>query len=101
VIRDEKGTVIAGSSCGIEHISDASIAEARVVRDGLILAGHIGCTKLEVESDCIEVIDTMKHNGNLEGAAAVIFEECAFLARVLLRCLLFTVRGKVIRLLIG
>jgi ribonuclease HI len=81
VIRDEKGAFIAASSCGLQFISDATTAEARAVRDGLILAGQVGCTKIEVESDCSEVIDTMLDNGNSAGMAAAIFEECAFLAR--------------------
>jgi ribonuclease HI len=81
VIRDEKGVFIAGSSCGIEHIGDATMAEARAVRDGLLLAGQLGCNKVEVESDCMEVIETMMDNGNSAGVAAAIFEECAFLAR--------------------
>jgi hypothetical protein len=34
-----------------------------------------------VESVCIEVIDTMKDNGNSAGAAAAIFLRCAFLFR--------------------
>jgi hypothetical protein len=36
---------------------------------------------VEVESDCLEVIDIMRDNGNSAGVAAAIFEECAFLAR--------------------
>jgi ribonuclease HI len=81
VIRDEKWVFIAGSSCGLEFICDATTAEARAVRDGLLLAGQIGCTKVQVESDCIEVIETMTDNDNSTGVAAAIFEECAFLAR--------------------
>jgi hypothetical protein len=48
VLRDEKVRFIAGSSCGIEDIGDAPTAEARALRDGLILASQMGCSKLEV-----------------------------------------------------
>ena len=34
-------------------------AEACALRDGLLLAGEIGCNKLMVESDCAEVVEIM------------------------------------------
>jgi ribonuclease HI len=81
VLRDDKGMFIAACSCGIEHVGDASTAEARALKDGLVLAGQMGCSKLEVNSDCMEVINTMTQEGNSAGPAAAIYEECAFLAR--------------------
>ncbi|KAK1661707.1 hypothetical protein QYE76_049866 [Lolium multiflorum] len=81
VLRDEKGIFIAACCCGIEHVGDAPTAEARGLRDGLVLAGQMGCSKLEVNSDCMEVINTMEQEGNSVGHAAAIYEECAFLAR--------------------
>jgi hypothetical protein len=51
------------------------------LRDGLLLAGQIGCNKLIVESDCMEVVQTMQEGGFSSGAAAAIFEECGFLCR--------------------
>jgi ribonuclease HI len=81
VLRDEKGKFIAASCCGIEHVGDVPTAEARALRDGLVLAGQMGCSKLEVNSDCMEVINTMEQEGNSAGPAAAIYEECAFLAR--------------------
>ncbi|KAK1615246.1 hypothetical protein QYE76_020763 [Lolium multiflorum] len=56
-------------------------AEARALKDGLILAGNFGCSRLKVESDCMEVIDVMKNGGNSLGPAAAIYEECSFLCR--------------------
>jgi hypothetical protein len=51
------------------------MAEARALRDGLLIAGQIGCTKLEVNSDCSEVIEVMQDGGNSLGPAAAIYEE--------------------------
>ena len=34
-----------------------------------------------INSDCVEVIETMQNGGNSVGAAAAIYEECTFLAR--------------------
>jgi ribonuclease HI len=81
VLRDDKGRFIAGSSCGNDHIGDAPTAEARALRDGFILTSQMGCSKLEVNSDCMEVINIMEQDGNSAGPAAAIYEECAFLAR--------------------
>ena len=81
VLRDDRGYFIAGSNCGLPHVPDASMAEARALRDGLLLAGQAGCPKIVVNSDCMEVITTMKKGGNSAGPAAAIYEECAFLAR--------------------
>jgi hypothetical protein len=37
-------------------IYDPSTAEARALRDGLLLAGQLGCNRVEVNSDCMYVI---------------------------------------------
>jgi hypothetical protein len=55
VIRDDHGGFVAGSSCGIPSVSDAAIAKALALRNGLQLAGQVGCTKIIVKSDCMEV----------------------------------------------
>jgi ribonuclease HI len=81
IIRDDKGGFLATSCCGIPFISDPSTAEARALRDGLILAGQIVCNRLEVNSDCMDVIDVMENGRNSLGPAAAIYEECSFLCR--------------------
>ena len=67
VIRDDTGDFIAASSCLIPFVQDATMAEARALRDGLLLAGQIGCTKIIVNSDCWDVISTMQDGGNSVG----------------------------------
>ena len=81
VIRDDRGLFIAASCSGIPNVRDAATAEARALRDGLILASQIGCTRIEVESDCSEVVEIMQDGGNSLGPAAAIYEECSFLSR--------------------
>ena len=72
---------IVGSSCGIPHVASAPMAEARALRDGLILAGQFGCSKIIVNSNCMEVINTMNEAGNSAGPAATIYEDCTMLAK--------------------
>jgi hypothetical protein len=52
MIRDDKGLFIAcsNSNYGLPSISDTAMAEACPLSDGLLLAGHVGCTKLIVNS---------------------------------------------------
>jgi hypothetical protein len=50
MMRDDKGLYIACSNYGLPSISDTAMAEARPLRDGLLLAGHVGCTTLIINS---------------------------------------------------
>jgi hypothetical protein len=81
VLRDDRGFFLAASCCGMPFISDPSTAEARALRDGLLLAGQLGCNRIEVNSDCMDVIEVMNEGGNSLGPAAAIYEECSFLCR--------------------
>ncbi|KAE8793548.1 hypothetical protein D1007_31833 [Hordeum vulgare] len=65
----------------IPFVEDVSSAEARGLRDGLILANEMGLEKIVVESDCMDVVDIMLNGGNSLGPAAAIYEECSFLAK--------------------
>ena len=81
IIRDSMGAFIAALASNIPFVEDAARAEARGLKDGLILANNIGCNKVEIRADCMEVIETMQHGGNSLGPAAAIYEECSFLYR--------------------
>ena len=78
ILRDDRGFFLAASSCGIPFISDPSTAEARALRDGL---GQVICNRLEVNSDCMDVINVMKEGGNSLGPATAIYEDCTTLCR--------------------
>uniref|UniRef100_A0A453ESG0 RNase H type-1 domain-containing protein n=1 Tax=Aegilops tauschii subsp. strangulata TaxID=200361 RepID=A0A453ESG0_AEGTS len=39
-----------------------------------------GCNRLIINSDNMEVIDTMKNRGQSAGVAAAVFEDCYFMA---------------------
>jgi ribonuclease HI len=81
VLRDDMGFFLAASYCGMLFISNQSTAEARALRDGLLLAGQLGCNRIEVNSDCMDVVEVMNEGGNSLGPAAAIYEECSFLCR--------------------
>ena len=76
VIRDTSGSFIAASYSYISHVLDATMAEASALRDGLLLAQQIDCTRVQIQADCSEVVDIMRDGGFSATASAVIFEEC-------------------------
>jgi hypothetical protein len=80
-LRVDRGFFLAASSRTIPFVSDAPTAEALALRDGLLLAGQLGCNRLEVNSDCMEVIEAMHNGENCLRPAAAIYEECNFLSR--------------------
>ena len=48
------------------------------LRFGLILAQKAGCNRLIINSDNMEVIDTVKNGGHSAGASAIVFDDCYF-----------------------
>jgi hypothetical protein len=49
VIRDDGGMFVAVSCRGILHVADEAMAEAIALRDGILLAGQLGCNRIEVK----------------------------------------------------
>lgn len=59
VLRDSKGCLIAAGNSNIEVCGDALKAETLALRYGLELAQTMGCNTLIVNSDNMDVINTM------------------------------------------
>lgn len=60
------------------NVSDAATTEATARRNGLNLAAHVGCSKVEAESDCDLVIEVVK--ASFFGAQVATIVECLQLA---------------------
>jgi hypothetical protein len=58
-------------------ISDATLVEARALQNGQILVGKIGCNKIEVNLDYVQVIEVMENGENALDPAVEIYEECS------------------------
>lgn len=69
---------MAVAKCQFQFVEDAATVEAMALRDGLALAESVGCNRIVVNSDCMEVIEVMKRGGNSLGLAVAIFEDCFF-----------------------
>ncbi|XP_074309562.1 uncharacterized protein LOC141644043 [Silene latifolia] len=60
VCRDSRGEVLWGVSIARQRVWEAHVAEAVAVLDGLEEAARRGVQKLEVESDCLQVIEAIQ-----------------------------------------
>jgi len=76
IISDSSGGVLAAAHSFVPHLVDAPMAEAYALKEGLMLAQHIGCNRLIIQSDCIEVIQIMKEGGFSANSAAAIYDDC-------------------------
>jgi ribonuclease HI len=55
---------------------DAPMAKAYVLKEGLMLAHHIGCNRIIIQSDCMEIVQTMKDGGFTANSAAALYDKC-------------------------
>ena len=76
IIRDSNESFIAAAHSYVPHLIDAPMAEAYALKEGLMLAQQIGCNRLIVQSDCMEVVQIMSDSGFTANSAAPIYDEC-------------------------
>ncbi|KAE8803819.1 Bidirectional sugar transporter SWEET14 [Hordeum vulgare] len=60
VVRDDKRNFIAAASWFIPPVRDVDLAELMAIRNGIYVLSIIGCTKVEVESDCLFAVETLQ-----------------------------------------
>ena len=97
VLRNDKRNFIAGGFWKIDHCVDVLTTESWALRFGLSLAQRAGCNRLVINSDNLEVIETMNNGGWSAGAATTIFDDCYFWLVIFLPPCLNTVIGKPIK----
>jgi hypothetical protein len=75
IIRDSLGAMVVASNIFISHVVDAPMAKAYALKEGLMLAQHVGCNRVIVQSDCIKVVDIMGNGGFTANLAAAIYDK--------------------------
>jgi ribonuclease HI len=60
-------------------MADVAMAEASALREGMMLAQTMGCNRLMIQSDCSEVVETMRQGGFSATVSAPIYDECYML----------------------
>jgi ribonuclease HI len=63
----------------LPHVVDAPMAEAYALREGLVLAQRIGCNNFSIQTDCVQVVETMQNGGFSATSSAAIFDDCTIL----------------------
>jgi ribonuclease HI len=76
VIRDYRGQCIAASQKFLPYVVDTPMAEAYALREGLVLAQHIGINNFVLQTDCTQVVETMRDDGFCATAATAIYDDC-------------------------
>jgi len=67
-----------GALLSLHHIDLSLIApstEVAALRDGLLLAQQIGCKCVEIQSDCMEVVQMMHDGGFSAMTAVALYDE--------------------------
>lgn len=80
VIRDEAGHFVAGANERINWCADAHIAETLALKFGLNLALSIGCFRVLVSGDNLQVIETMVDGVPSSALAAAVYDDCFHLS---------------------
>ena len=76
IVRNSVGAAIAASHSYVPHLVGVPMAEAYALKEGLMLTQHIGCNRLTVQSDYMEVVETMNNGGFSANSAAALYDEC-------------------------
>jgi ribonuclease HI len=70
------GGFIAAANNYFPLVLDAQMAETYALREGLRLAQQLGCSTVIVQSDCLEVVQTIQDGDFSAMASAPISDEC-------------------------
>jgi ribonuclease HI len=80
IIRNSQGMFLAAGARFIPHVASASMAEALAILHGLQLATNMGFTKVEAESDALEVIHMCAGDERIWNDATAIYAQIITIA---------------------
>jgi hypothetical protein len=76
IARDRKGKFMAASCKDIHFVADPFMAKAYTLRDGLSLAHFLGGNKIIIQSNNMQVIETMVNGCFSATSSSAIFDDC-------------------------
>jgi hypothetical protein len=74
IVRNSNGKFIAASWKEVHFLTDAMMAGAYALRDGLSLAQHLGCQNFIFQSNNMQVIKTMLLGGVSSRSSVAIYD---------------------------
>ncbi|XP_021734036.1 uncharacterized protein LOC110700741 [Chenopodium quinoa] len=75
VVRDSLGNVRGCSSVQMMDVWETKIAEAKAIFWGLKLAQEMGLSRVEVESDCLPVIQALREKSSGSSSFHLVIED--------------------------
>jgi hypothetical protein len=85
----------------IPHVVDVAMAEAAALRDGILLAQQIGCSRVEFQSDCWKSSQQCKREVSRPRQQGWYMMNASNIGRILMLYLLVIVSGSVTLLLMS
>ena len=80
ILRNCHGEAIAGASEKFDHAYNAQDAETLALWRGFQMIFDMGCSKVEVESDCLELMDACNGKIDIRGPNSALLADCFHLA---------------------
>ena len=81
VIRNDQGEAIAGAGNPLNNLLDATTSEAIALRRGLQLVDDLGCVPVIVESDSLELVESLNGVIQIWSPYTSILMDCFLLAQ--------------------
>ena len=79
VLRYHRGNIIFSACRFVCDCEDVLESEILAIKEGISLALQWSSLPIDVESDCLEVINTMQNGGSTTSGAAAIYSDCLVL----------------------
>ena len=80
VARDDQGKFLGAATLALPHVSSAGSAELMAIRSGLYPRANLGCTNLNIESDCMNALKSIPDPNAYMGVDVPVVAECSLLA---------------------
>ena len=76
IIRNYREEAVAGVAEPFTYADSATTAEALALRRGLQLVNQMGCSRVTVESDCLEIISACRGKADILAPYSAILADC-------------------------
>ena len=76
IAPDDRGNFIGAATWLLPDVTSVDSAEIYAIRNGMYLAGQIGCSSVQVESDCSLAVDAINRRDCYQGSDVALLAEC-------------------------
>lgn len=76
VLCNHRGEAMSGGSFLFDHVLNTPSADGLALKNGMILADELGCSRVIVESDCLELINACNGVAEILSPYSTILAGC-------------------------